>query len=98
MGRQTFPSIGAIVALGDGTYIFFTVSHGEIWFTRLAVNRTWDPAIHEQNPQLPGEAAAQAISTWGISELQHLAIVAQGGELWHSMWNSQGQATVFSDV
>ena len=84
--------------LGDGNYIFFTVSHGEIWFTRRALDGTWVPVVHEQNPQLPGEAAAQAISTRGIFELQHLAVVADGGELWHSLWNSQGQATAFGDV
>lgn len=86
------------MALGEGNYIFFTVSHGEVWFTRRAPDGSWVLAAQLQNPQLPGEAAAQAISTRGVLELQHLAVVADGGELWHSLWNSQGQATAFGDV
>jgi hypothetical protein len=84
--------------LGDGNYIFFTVGVGHIWFTRRASDGSWVPAVREQNPQLPGDASTQAISTRGLAELQHVAIVASGGQLWHSLWNSQGQATMFGDV
>ena len=86
------------MALGDGNYIFITTGAGHIWFTRRAADGSWVPAVREQNPQLPGDAGAQGISTRGVSELQHLAIVAFGGGLWHSRWDSQGQATVFGDV
>lgn len=84
--------------LGEGNYVFFTVGIGQIWFTRRALDGTWVPAVQEQNPQLPGEAAAQGISQQSTFELQHVAIAAHGGELWHSRWDSQGQATVFVDV
>lgn len=86
------------MAIGDGNYMFFTVGAGQIWFTRRAGDGSWAPALQETNPKLPGEAAAQAVSTQGTAELQHLAIVADGGELWHSLWDSQGRATVFGDV
>lgn len=86
------------MSLGDGNYVFLTVGAGQIWYTRRAADGSWVPAAREQNPPLPGEAAAQAISTQGTSQLQHLVIVADGGELWHSLWDSQGQATAFGDV
>jgi hypothetical protein len=84
--------------LGNGNYVFFTLGVGEIWFTRLAEDGSWAPAVHEQNPQLPGDAGAQAVSTRDTTELQHLAIAVHGGELFHSLWNDQGQATPFGDV
>jgi len=86
------------MALGSGNYVFFTVGTGLIWFTRRGPDGVWQPALQEHNPLLPGDAGAQAISTRGTLELQHLAIVAHGGELYHSLWNDQGQATQFADV
>jgi hypothetical protein len=86
------------VPLGAGNYAFFTVGIGEIWFTRRAADGTWSLAIHEKNPALPGRVGAQGVSMFGRTELQHLAITADGGGLWHSLWDQEGRATRFGNV